>query len=653
MKRLFVILLLLNSSVFYSQTERLSRGFEINKPELEQRTFARDSTANAIVIYEVGESHVDRETFNLKTTVQRKLKILNQNGFNYATLSIALYNNDKGKKEELKEIKATVYNLENDRVTKTQFERNKVLEEKYNDNYTLMKIAFPNVKEGSVIVYSYTVETPFFFKYHGWNFQEDIPKLYSEYNASIPANWEYNIKLVGGQKLKTNYSDLERYCLEVSGGGHSDCAVYKYVMEDIPAFVEENYMTAQRNYRSRIEYELKTVTDFYGKKDHITKTWKSTDSEIKKETDLGRQLKKTSLVKGLLSDQIQAENDDLKKAKSIFKYVQDNYAWNEKYRVFENISVKDLINDKSGNVGEINSLLYNLLVENDIDAQPMLLSTRQNGFITKLYPVLSDFNYLIVKAHIDGKTYLLDATSDYTPFGLLPFRCLNQYGRVLDFKNSSEWYDISVDDYSIKEYRCEFEIDANDSLKGTVAYNSTGYHALDDRRFYFIDAEAFDKFSNKHNAIDISDFKILTTEKTADDFSSTFNIESTPDVIGNTIYLNPFLFKYFEENPFKLQERSYPIDFGYKDSYTYRIKITVDESYHIKEIPEPVQVALPNKKGAFIMSTTQQNNVLMMYFKLTFNEPIYESNYYDSLKILMNKVVDAQMNSFIVLEKKQ
>ena len=51
------------------------------------------------------------------------------------------------------------------------------------------------------------------------------------------------------------------------------------------------------------------------------------------------------------------------------------------------------------------------------------------------FPVISDFNYLIVQATIDDKTYLLDATDNYLSFGEIPFRCLNSYGRLMDFKN--------------------------------------------------------------------------------------------------------------------------------------------------------------------------------------------------------------------------
>jgi len=346
--------------------------------------------------------------------------------------------------------------------------------------------------------------------------------------------------------------------------------------------------------------------------------------------------------------------DNINKAKKILEYVQNEYAWNEEFRIFENVSIKDLIKNKSGNVGEINSLLYNLLVSQGIEAKPVLLSTRRNGFITQLYPVLSDFNYMIVKAHINGKAYLLDATDDYLYFGQIPFRCLNMYGRLMDFDNGSEWYDINAEGFSIKEYRYELDLNENTALTGSVNYNATGYHALNDRKRYFNNTEAYaDAYVNSYESIDFLDFEIIGSEKTSNDFNSKFNIETICETVGNSIYLNPYLFKFFKENPFKLQERSYPIDFGYKDTFTYRIKINVDESYQIKELPESINIGLPNKKGSFTTMANQEGNSIVIYFKLTFKDSIYYPNYYDSLKTILSKVVDAQKNSLIVLEKKQ
>ena len=47
---------------------------------------------------------------------------------------------------------------------------------------------------------------------------------------------------------------------------------------------------------------------------------------------------------------------------------------------------------------------------------------------------------IYVQATINNKTYLLDATDKYLNFGQIPFRSLNQYGRLLDFKKDTRLY---------------------------------------------------------------------------------------------------------------------------------------------------------------------------------------------------------------------
>ena len=251
------------------------------------------------------------------------------------------------------------------------------------------------------------------FKYREWKFQDDIPKLHSEYHTSIPANWDYNIKLVGTNNLSKNESKKKANCLQGPNGTSADCTESVYIMKDIPAFIEEDYMTTIDNYLSRIEYELKTFKGFDGRVDNITKTWKIADKEIKTLPEIGRQLGKSNMLKGLIDNAIMNEPDTLKKATAIYKYVQENYTWNGKYEMFNDVSVKDLIKNKSGKASEINMLLYDLLDDNGIEVMPVLLSTRDNGLPTQLYPVISDFNYFLVQTTINNNTYLLDATDKY------------------------------------------------------------------------------------------------------------------------------------------------------------------------------------------------------------------------------------------------
>lgn len=653
MKYFALVLAFFTSFTFTGQSVFNSEGASVTKADLETNYYEKDSTANALVIYEYGNSYIDKNSFKLKTEITKKVKIFNRNGFDKANLEIFLYNN-KNKKEKVSDLRATTYNLENGSVTKTKLKNSEIFEEKYNENYTIVKSTFPNIKEGSVIIYSYTLESPFVFKYKGWSFQEDIPKLYSEYNTSIPGNYEYNIKLVGFLKLFHQDSNIRHNCLSVGNGGYANCTDTRYIMKDIPAFIEEDYMTTKSNYLSRIEYELKVFRGFDGRVDNITKNWKTTDKELKTDNNIGRQLGKSGGLKNLLSDSIINENDELKKASKILEYVQNNYTWNGKHNLFKDNSVKNLIKEKSGSASEINILLHNLLEENDINVKPVLISTRNNGLPTKLFPVISEFNYLIVAATINNEQYFLDATDEYLSFGEIPFKCLNHYGRLLDFKDASSWIDISDEKVSSRFYKAELSIDAEANISGIISSKSTGYHGLPLKRSYYSNSNQYlEYFKETYVNLDFLDHKVLSEGKTSYEFEEEFEIVYESDITANNIYLNPFLFKFFTENPFKLQERTYPIDFGYKDAYLYMLKLEIGDAYEILETPEDCVLKLPNNTGSLTFTTTVNENSVLLYFKFNFTQSYYEPQYYDSLKTFFGKIVDVQKNSLILLKKKQ
>ncbi|MGS2725916.1 DUF3857 domain-containing protein [Psychroserpens sp. BH13MA-6] len=654
MRALFLFLIFTNifTAKLFSQSGFNSEGMEVTKQDLELNVYEKDSTARALVIYEFGKSYVDRETFRLNTEIKKKLKILNRNGFDKATETIHLYTPKGINKEKISKIVATVYNLEDGKVTKTKLNKDDIFEEVYREDQTLVKFTFPNIKVGSVITYSYELESPYMFKYKSWYFQDDIPKLHSEYRPSIPGNWEYHIKLVGGKKLYMNFSEIRKNCLHASGRGSSDCGDYIYIMKDIPAFIEEDYMTTKQNYLARIEYELKVFRGFDGRIDNITKTWKSVEGELKSDSSIGRQLKKSGAVKDLLSDDIATIKDPLEKAKAIYKFVQSNYTWNEEFRIFENVSIKDLIDEKSGSVSEINILLHNLMDVHDIEVKPVLLSTRRNGLATKIYPVISDFNYLIVQITVNDETYLLDATDNYLTFGQLPFRCLNQYGRLIDFKEGGYWIDIFPESLNLQKYLGQFSIEDN-TIKGKIEGTSSGYHALITKRKYFSNEETYleDYYVNQNNDLQFLSHSSETTDKTSPEFKEIFDVEKPVDVVGETLYINPILMTFFDENPFKLQERTYPIDFGFKDTYLYTAKINT-EGYDVIEFPKQASIGLPNNSGTLLFNTNVEENSVVIYFKFNFKEAIYDAGYYPYLKNYFATIVDIEKNSLIVLKKK-
>src|SRR5690606_21306612 len=270
---------------------------EISRSELENYTFEIDSTADAVVLWEGGRTDIQSSDADRAYMVFHhyavRIKILNQEGYEHATHSIPLrmFNSNN---EYAINIKGVSHHIdEGNRIVSTELKRGDVFSEKVSEYLTLSKFTLPNIRPGSVIDINYTIVSPDIFKFRSWDFQSDIPKLKSDYNVHIPAIFKYNVTLRGPLKLKDTKSQLNRECL-VFNGRRIDCSDITYSMENIPAFVEEDYMLAADNYRSAVYFELEEALSSSGSVNRYTKKWGDVDRELMTDKSFGRQLKETS-----------------------------------------------------------------------------------------------------------------------------------------------------------------------------------------------------------------------------------------------------------------------------------------------------------------------------------------------------------------------
>ena len=164
-----------------------------------------------------------------------KIKILDEKGFDEGIISIPFYHNSTST-ERVTKIQAVTHNSDG---------RHNVLPSEIftvdrSERWKEMSFTFPKVQKGSILEYSYTLISPYLYNLSGWEFQSSIPKLYSEFNASIPGNYVYNRALNGSLNLDINDSKIKKECFHIPGvAKDADCEVLKYAMKDIPAFKEE------------------------------------------------------------------------------------------------------------------------------------------------------------------------------------------------------------------------------------------------------------------------------------------------------------------------------------------------------------------------------------------------------------------------------
>jgi len=633
----------------YSQVSKTIKFGHVSQEELSLKYYDKDATANALVLYESGDTrfreHSDR--ILIETKVYKKIKIFNKKGFDQASFSIYLYKNKNGE-ETIKDLKAICYNIG----SRDKLSPKKVFVNKVNERWTETIFTMPNVQAGSVIEVSYTKRSPFKFNLTGWEFQSDIPKVLSEYKALVPGNYTYNRILIGFQKLKVNRSTIKKNCFSVSWStGTANCEDLLYSMENIPAFVEEDYMTSKENFLSKIKFELKEFLWFDGTKQKYTSTWKAVDKEFRKDKNIGGQLKKEGYFKKNIPASILANTSPLAKAKEVFYFIQNHYSWNQKYQFFKDINIKKSFEKKTGNINEINLSLITALRAAGLDCELVLLSTRKNGKPTMLHPVITDFNYLVGRVTIDNKTYLLDATNKLNKFGILPFKCLNGIGRVMDFKTESYWINLDPSLQSKQLVHTALVLSSEGIVTGKTRTTNYGYNALD-RRIKVGDVAEDDIKDDLEND---NDFEITNyLQKNSGDFEKPF-IEELSFIIENEhtsqLYLNPFFTKRFTKNPFKSKSRLYPVDFGYKKNYQTNISVDLPDNYVFESIPKTTTYKLPNNTAVFSLSVEKNSaNRLTMNCQLKMNKPVFNNKEYQALKQLLSQMIRSQ-NEPIVIKK--
>lgn len=652
LKHLFIFLLIV--SVTFSYAQQSDNFGTLTTAERNITIYEKDSTANAVILYERGDNYfkVIGNYVRLIKEYHVRIKILDEKGFDEASISIALRSSEKST-EKLTKIKAVTHN------DGQQF--NVLPSEIYTKEvspYSIEKtFTFPKLKKGSILEYKYTIVSPYFFTFSGWNFQSNIPKIYSEFNAKIPANYLYNRALIGSLNLDVNDASLKKDCFSVQGYAQAaECEILKYAMNDIPAFKEaEDFMLAASNYRSRIDFELSEHRRFDGIKDKYTKSWKDVDKEFRTDKDIGRQLGKSNFFENKVSENLLTDGDPITRAKNIFKFVQNHFTWNEKFGIYGKARVKDAFEKASGNVSEINMSLINLLNAAGIKANLMLLSTRQEGLPKKTHPVMTDFNYAIVKVAIDGKDYLLDATDKYNPYGMLPFRALNQYGRVMDFKNESYWFDIKPETNNKHSVRAflKFEVEQKKAI-GVLDVTNLGYDAISTRRNLddYNEEDYLEEVANSvEGDMNIIKHTVKTESNTDKRVSERFEFELKDVLKGEMVYFNPFLIRFFKENPFVLEKRNYPVDFGYQRNYKYQISIEIPEGYKVHELPKNQAVQVGDKLVFLNFFHKENANQIAISFNLAINSNRIDTEDYDGLKAIFKHVTDIQNNSLIIFKK--
>jgi hypothetical protein len=616
---------------------------KVSKDELEMKECSFEKNAPAMMVFGKGISTYilrpgSMDDF-IETEYHYRIKVFNKKGFDYANVKIP-YRTDR-KYVDFTSLKAQTYNLDaGGNVVVSKVDKAAIYDKKINKRVSEKTFAFPDVKEGSILEYSYKIKGA---ATSAWYFQKSIPVMISMFVADIATEIE--------MALVPNVSMPLRQFSDSKGGNK----VTTYVMEQIPSLDDEPYMSCAEDYLQRMEIR-EVAYNFPGQpRQSRIRTWPGIIRDLMEDEDFGLQLKKniprTAELDALLKDM----TDPYKKMVTIHHYVRSNMQWDDYYSILAQDGVKSAWKDKKGNTGEINMIMINLMRDADLAAHPVLVSTRDNGIINTGVAGYDQFNKVLAYVDIGDKHYVLDATDKYTPSNLIPFEVMASEGLVIEKLSSFEWgwrqlWDGQHLDYTNvfisgeidnkHQMNCGAEVTAYDYARVKLAPSIKSGNAA-------LEAKLVGSSGAKIEGLEVTNGTVDTLP-----LKQKFNFSLPTTSTGEYHYFSLNLFAGLEKNPFIADERKTDVFFGVNRSYKINATIFVPEGYEMDELPKNLKMITPDTTVVFTRTSFFRDDMLTVRMELDFKSPVFGVQEYEEFKEFYKKLF-AMLNEQFVYRKKK
>lgn len=624
----------------------------VGQSEFEYKFCPFDTVAEAVVFFDLGKSHFVQSESGFDLVFERKtrIKVLKEAGRKYAEIEIPLYRQGDIY-EKVYDIEAFTCNFENGVLNKTELDTKNCHDEKVNESWIIKKIVLPDVRVGSIIEYKYKLSSESLFNLRDWNFQWEIPVIYSEYEVKMIPFYQYTYLLQGVAKFDVQTSKLEDGFENTFAGVKYKNLVHTYGMKNLPGFKEEEFISSKDDYIIKLDFQLSRVIQPDGVAKDIISTWPLLIKELLEHENFGAYVKKSkNNANKIINTDSLSTKSSLAKFDSIVNYVKNNFHWNNKVSKYASKPLKDLLKDKFGNSADLNLLTIGMLNYVGINAYPLIISTRDNGKIKYDYPFLSFFNNVIIYADVDGKRILSDATEPLLSNDKIPSNCINDNGLIIQ-KDKLEW--VSLQSNVPSKIRNTFNITLTESsLEANVTTYASEYNGLSYRK-RFGDNKKNINNDLIENGYDIVDSTIVVKNSLDKNKPYVLNYTIKEDIerINDKIYISPFFHEVIDDNPLKLKYRTYPIDMTYPKYNSFYSEIKIPDGYKADFLPANARIKNDQFELDYLVSNNENNGLVTVSYNYYFKQSVYPGTEYLKLKFYFNEIVNKGVEK-IVLSKK-
>ncbi|MEO1074536.1 MAG: DUF3857 domain-containing protein [Bacteroidota bacterium] len=606
---------------------------EIPDTHADLTVYAADSSASAVVLFDVGMMTLDR---GVEFERHRRVKLFSEAGYEHATVSFFVYARDRVQYAE--DIAAQTFVPDGmGGYRHVEMDDDAVFQERVGDTYQRVTFTLPALEPGAIFEYRYRTDSEAINLLPTWRFQDDIPTIHSEIEVRSMTRRSYAAQTQGAAPYDVEESGTRR-----SYDGRQ--GYNRWVRTDVPAFREEPFMAARQDYIYKLEFLMG---------DGGAERWRALAEYLHERDRFGGELRSTRQVRELVDEATQGHTEPLARARAIHDYVRRTYEHNGWRGIWTSRRAGELLETRRGGVASINLLLTQLLREADLEAHPALVATRGFGRMRPYIATLSQFNYVVTRLTLPDTTLWLDATDPLLPFGMLPRQARRGKAWVVD-EDRPEWVPVTVPMRATEALTVDAHLSGTGALTSHLRFRAEGYEALDARTAIregglrsFVEALAQ---GLPGATIDSSRVVHLDEPEQPLEIYATVRAEGYAQTADDLLFFNPVVLQRQGASPFRSPERTYPVDFGDTTEKRLTVQVHLPEGYVVDEMPEATAFRMPGGGLHYTCRLTAGDGRLLVRRKATREVTRIETDAYPDLRAFYDRVAAAE-EGMVVLRR--
>jgi len=583
--------------------------------------------APAIFLYR----QVDRNDNGPSETVCARIKILTEEGRKYADVEIPF---DKVR-DSIHGIQARTIHPDGSIVKFDGTVYEKPIVQARGVKWIAMTFTMPDVQVGSIIEYRYRheLQSGFVFDSH-WILSEELFTKDAKFSLDPYRGFQLRYSWPIGLPTGTDRPKEEHGKVRLES-------------RDVPAFVAEEYMPPENESKFRVDFiyiapfdpipekdpnvfwkkygkrMYHVVDDFVDKRRAMAEAAAQiVDPGDSPEVKLHKIYERTLQIRNISFErqktQQEAERDNPKTAKN----------------------VEDLWKLGYGSGNQIAWLFLALVRAAGIQADPVIVSTRDVRFFDYRIQNPAELNSNVVLVTINGKQVFLDPGTAFVPFGLLPWRKTAVKGLRLE-KDGGTWLETPLTETaeSRVERKGNLKLATNGTLEGRLTVTFTGQEALWRRHEERNEDDAARKqYLEDEIKADIPSGIVVELVNRPEWASASpalvaefdLKIPGWVSIAGQRAIMPVGLFGSQDKRAFQHQTRTHPIYFSFRHQSADDVTVELPSNWQVQSSPQPVR---ENGKVLNYGSSSEfKNGLLHLNRELTISTLLVPPKYYGAIQ---------------------